>query len=98
MPGAQVSLQLRLWGTPLTVARHSMQMPMPQRGARGSPCTEIRLGWRAIMIAAATLAPSATCTGSPLTVIETPSLMDTIIAYNFVYQERKKKETHFFLQ
>ena len=60
--------------TPFTVARHSMQMPMPQKGARASPRAENRLGSLAIMIAAATCVPSATCTGFPLIVMENPSL------------------------
>src|SRR6185437_2160011 len=45
--------QVRRWGTPETVARHSKQMPMPQRGPRGSPLTERREGVPAAMAAAA---------------------------------------------
>jgi hypothetical protein len=47
-----------------------MQMPMPQSGPRASPRTENRQGSLAIMIAAATLAPSAMRTSLPLTVME----------------------------
>jgi hypothetical protein len=57
----------------LTVTLHSMQMPMPQSGARASPVTEKRQGPLAIMTAAATLVPAATLTGLPLTVMEISS-------------------------
>jgi hypothetical protein len=70
MCGAQTSWQVRICATPFTVARHSMQMPMPHSGARGSPCTEKRHGSLAIMMAAATLVPAATDTAMPFTVIE----------------------------
>ena len=45
---------------PLTTARHSKQIPMPQSAARGSPVTEMRLGLSASNIAAATVVPRAT--------------------------------------
>jgi hypothetical protein len=70
MPEAQTSMQLRWCGTPLTVTLHSMQMPMPQSGARVSPETEKRQGSSAIRTAAATLAPAAMQTGLPFTVME----------------------------
>jgi hypothetical protein len=59
---------------PFTVARHSMQMPIPQKGARGSPCTENRHGSLANIIAADTLVPSFTRTALPFTVMKKPSL------------------------
>jgi hypothetical protein len=52
------------------VMRHSIQMPMPQSAARGSPCTEYRQGSPAIITAAATLVPSSTSTCLPLMVME----------------------------
>ena len=52
-----------------------MQMPIPQKGARASRRTENRHGSLAIIIAAATLVPSATRTGWPFTVIEKPLLL-----------------------
>jgi hypothetical protein len=70
MPGAQANWQLRWCRTPLTVKRHSMQIPIPQRGARGSPVTENRQGSPAIITAAATLVPSATRTALPFTRME----------------------------
>jgi hypothetical protein len=53
-------------------------MPIPQSGERGSPFTEIRHGWPAIIIAAATLVPSDTCTGLPFTLMEKLSLIVNI--------------------
>jgi len=47
-----------------------MQIPIPQSGARVSPFTETRHCSPAIMIAAATLVPSANRIGLPLTVTE----------------------------
>jgi len=47
---------------------------MPQSGERGSPVTDRRHGWPAIIIAAATLVSSDTCTERPLTVMEKLSL------------------------
>jgi hypothetical protein len=49
---------------------------MPQSGERGSPVTDRRQGWPAIIIAAATLVSSETCTERPFTVIENISLMN----------------------
>jgi len=40
MTGSQSSWQVRVWGIPFTVARHSKQMPMAQSGPRVSPPTE----------------------------------------------------------
>jgi uncharacterized protein (DUF885 family) len=56
---------------PSIVIRHSMQMPMPQSGARGAPCTDIRQGSWAIMAAAATLVPGVTRMRLPLIVMGT---------------------------
>jgi hypothetical protein len=52
-----------------------MQIPMPQSGERGSPVTDRRQGWPAIIIAAATLVSSETCTDRPFTMMEKLSLM-----------------------
>jgi hypothetical protein len=60
---------------PFTVAVHSMQMPIPQKGARGSPRTESLQGSLDMIVAAATLVPSATQTGRPLIVIRNVSLI-----------------------
>jgi hypothetical protein len=49
---------------------------MPHNGPRGSPLTEKRQGSPAITTAAATLAPAATRTGCPFTVMEKPSLIN----------------------
>jgi len=48
--------------------RHSKQIPMPQRGPRGSPLTDVRQACPAITIATATVAPEGTRTGVPFTV------------------------------
>jgi hypothetical protein len=53
-----------------------MQIPIPQRGARGSPFTDVRHGSFAISMAAATLTSSVTCTGRPFTVMEKTSFID----------------------
>jgi len=76
MPAAQAKRQVRLCATPFTVARHSMQMPIPHSGARASPLTEKRQGSPAIITAAATLVPKATRTFFPFTVIQRPSHID----------------------
>jgi len=75
MPVAQIIWQVRRCGTPFTVAQHSMQIPMPQSGPRGSPLSEKRHGSLAMMTAAATLAPELTRTCLPLTVMEQLSLI-----------------------
>ncbi|HEY2471594.1 MAG TPA: hypothetical protein VGI45_27655 [Terracidiphilus sp.] len=49
---------------------------MPHNGARGSPVTDLRQGWLAIIIAAATLVSSETCTERPFTVMEKLLLID----------------------
>jgi hypothetical protein len=53
-----------------------MQMPIPHNGPRGRPCTETRHGSPAVIMAAATLVPSETRTGLPLTVMEKLSLIE----------------------
>lgn len=60
--------QVRACSMPSTVARHSMQMPIPQRAALGSPPMDVRHGAPLESIAAATLVPGRTRTRSPLTV------------------------------
>jgi hypothetical protein len=52
-----------------------MQMPMPQKGARTSCRTESLQGSLAVIMAAATLVPSATQTDRPLMMIRNFSLM-----------------------
>jgi hypothetical protein len=49
------------------VARHSKQIPIPHKGPRGSPVTDILQACPAIMIATATVAPAGTSTGTPFT-------------------------------
>jgi hypothetical protein len=49
---------------------------MPQSGERGSPVTDRRQGWPAIIIAAATLVSSETCTDRPFRMIENISLIN----------------------
>ena len=49
------------------VARHSKQTPIPHKGPRGWPLTEVLQAWPAIMIATATVAPAETITGTPFT-------------------------------
>jgi hypothetical protein len=80
MPAAQASMQVRLCATPFTIARHSMQMPMPHSGARASPFTENRQGSPAIITAAATLVPTFTRTFIPFTVTQRPSLIDHVLS------------------
>jgi hypothetical protein len=75
MPSAQTNWQVRRCATPSTVARHSMQTPIPQSGPRASPRTENRHGSFAIISAAATLVPGVTRTSLPLIVMEHPSLI-----------------------
>lgn len=61
------------------VTRHSKQIPMPQRGPRGSPETDRRnVRSPAIMIAAATVVPLGTSTGLPLTESRTGSGMNGV--------------------
>jgi hypothetical protein len=67
--GMQTIWHVRQWGMPFTVARHSMQIPIPHSGARASCRTENLVGSLAIIMAAATLVPCATQTGRPLIVI-----------------------------
>ena len=44
MAGSHGIWQLRQCGIPLIVTRHSKQMPIPHKGPRGSPVTEILHG------------------------------------------------------
>jgi hypothetical protein len=76
MPASQRRRQLRWCGTPSTVTRHSMQMPIPQSGPRAWPETENRHGSPAIITAAATLVPASTTICFPFTVMGTSSLLN----------------------
>ena len=68
MPSAHNVMQLRLWALPLMVTLHSMQTPMPQRGAQGRPSGERRNRLTpARAMAAATTVPAATLTVCPFT-------------------------------
>jgi hypothetical protein len=67
--GVQTTWHVRRWSTPFTVARHSMQIPIPHSGVRASCRTEILQGSLTVIMAAATLVPSATQTACPLIVI-----------------------------
>src|SRR6266496_2399014 len=49
------------------VARHSKQTPIPHSGPRGSPVTDFRVDTPVIRIAAATVVPELTVTGTPFT-------------------------------
>jgi hypothetical protein len=69
IPRVQFIKQVRWCGTPLTIARHSMQIPIPQRGPRGSPRAEVRQGSPAATMAAATVVPGCTVRGFPFSVI-----------------------------
>jgi hypothetical protein len=82
MPAEQAIWQVRRWGTPFTVARHSMQMPMPQSGARGSPLTEKRHGSLAFVTAAATLVPPLTRILLPLTVMGKASVIERALPFS----------------
>ncbi len=48
--------------------RHSKQIPIPHRGPRGSPLTEVRHTAPASRTAVVTVAPEGTDTGTPFTV------------------------------
>jgi hypothetical protein len=68
MPGLHSVMQLRLCATPSIVTRHSKQIPIPQRGPRGSPRTDRRKRVSpAASTAAATVVPDRTETGRPFT-------------------------------
>jgi len=69
IPGSQSIWQVLRCATPFTVERHSKQMPIPHRGARGSPTIDVRVVIPAIKIAAATVVPDATVNGTPLIVM-----------------------------
>src|SRR5579875_2039533 len=61
------------------VTRHSKQMPIPHKGARGSPETEVRQRHSpAIKTAAATDVPAATRSGLPFTSMAISSNMNGI--------------------
>src|SRR5262249_49459378 len=67
MSASQGIWQVLEWGIPLTMARHSKHIPMPQSAARGSPVTDVRQGCPAIAIATATVEPAGTAIDCPLT-------------------------------
>src|ERR1022692_4138320 len=80
MPAWQGIWQLRLWGRPLMVTRHSKQMLMPHRGPRGSPVTDLRkLLTPARATAADTIAPAGTVTVAPFTERVTVSAMRVLL-------------------
>src|SRR6185437_15522982 len=67
MPSRQSNWQLRTYCWPSTATRHSKQMPMPHRGPRTWLETERRKPeWPASRMAAATVEPRGTRTGTPL--------------------------------
>ena len=68
MPGSHRIWQLRQCGIPLMTTRHSKQMPIPHKGPRGSPVTDVRHDCPAIIVATATVAPEGTVTGAPFTI------------------------------
>src|SRR4029077_8105991 len=67
MLASHKSWQVLECDVPLTTARHSKQIPIPHKGPRGSPITELRQGCPAITIATATVAPAGTETDDPFT-------------------------------
>ncbi len=69
IPGTHITWQVLWCFRPSTVALHSMQIPIPHIGARGSPRTEIRQGSPAIIIAAATLISVVTRTSVRFTLM-----------------------------
>jgi hypothetical protein len=71
MPALTITWHDRTWFTPSTVAQHSMQIPIPHSGPRGSPETDKRQAAPLIMMATAAVDPAGTITGSPFTVIAT---------------------------
>src|SRR6476620_857412 len=72
--------QLRLCATPSISARHSKHTPIPHKGPRRSPLTEVRQLAPAIIMAAATLVPRVTATGDPFTVTAMRSGMGVLHA------------------
>jgi hypothetical protein len=71
MPCRTAAWQVRTCGMPFTVAQHSMQIPMPQSGPRGSPDTDVRNAIPACKSATATFRPDGTEIGRPLTIRST---------------------------
>jgi hypothetical protein len=78
MAGSQRIWQVRVCCLPFTVARHSKQIPIPQRGPRGWPLTEVRQEAPAIAIAAATVQAEPTVMTAPSTSIWKESGMGDI--------------------
>jgi hypothetical protein len=68
MLGSHNTWQLRRCGSPLISTRHSKHVPMPQRGPRGSPETEVRQAAPEINKATTAVAPAGTTTATPFTV------------------------------
>lgn len=68
MSGSHNLWQLRWCGVPLMTTRHSKQIPMPHSAERGSPVTDVRHAFPAIIMATATVAPAGTVTLAPFTV------------------------------
>jgi hypothetical protein len=75
MFASQSTWQLRRCGSPLIATRHSKHVPMPQRGERGWPVTDVRQVAPEARTATATVAPARTVTGFPFTRTETDSDM-----------------------
>ena len=69
MSGSHKIWQLLQWGLPLMFTRHSKQMPIPHRGPRGSPLTDVRHLLPANAMATATVAPAGTERAWPFTLM-----------------------------
>lgn len=64
----------------MTVARHSKQIPMPQRGPRGAPLTERRMADTPVeRMAARAVVPAGTEMFASFTVMEIASGMNLLI-------------------
>jgi hypothetical protein len=77
IPGSHSIWQLRKYGVPLISERHSKHVPMPQKGVRGSPVTEVRETAPEMRMATAAVAPTSTTTDFPFTRTVTLSGMRT---------------------
>jgi hypothetical protein len=64
------------------MARHSKQIPMPHKGPRGSPETDMRQASPAVSSAALTIAPRGTVVLTPLTQTVSVSSMGRLLLLN----------------
>ena len=71
------------------LTRHSKQIPIPHKGARGSPATEVRVVAPAIITAAATVVPGLTAMGAPFTV----SVSERVVSGMGFLRRRRDRST-----